>query len=67
MHGNLVKHMCKESKKKEKLQINKMHIHVKSKYSMEYNIGSLILSNWSKVVRQSEGVQDLDMLGICDK
>ena len=30
MHGNLVKHMCKESKKKEKLQINKMHIHVKS-------------------------------------
>ena len=27
MHGNLVKHLCKESKKKEKLQINKMHIH----------------------------------------
>ena len=30
MHGNLVKHMCKESKKKERWQINKMHIHVKS-------------------------------------
>ena len=30
MHGYLVKHMCKESKKREKLQINKMHIHVKN-------------------------------------
>ena len=31
MHGNLVKHMCKESKKKEKWQINKMHLHVRPK------------------------------------
>ena len=35
MHGNLVKHMCKESKKKEKWQINKMHYNTVRNITLE--------------------------------